>query len=68
MQTQKRIADITVRELKEIIKESIMELFDPDAGLQLSDEVRKNLHKSLKEKKLKQFISLRNFKRKYKVK
>ncbi len=47
----KRVSDMTVGELKTIIKDTIHEVIDPDYGLKLKPEVEKALNKSLKSKK-----------------
>ncbi|GMR03449.1 MAG: hypothetical protein BMS9Abin21_298 [Thermodesulfovibrionia bacterium] len=47
----KRVSDMTVGELKTIIKDTIHEVIDPDYGLELRPEVEKELTKSLKSKK-----------------
>ncbi len=47
----KRVSDMTVGELKTIIKDTIHEVIDPDYGLELKPEVEKALNKSLKSKK-----------------
>ena len=45
-----KVSELTVGELKEIIKESIYDLIDPDHGLQLKPDVEKELIKSLASK------------------
>ncbi len=47
----KRVSDMTVGELKTLIKDIIHEVIDPDYGLELKPEVEKALNKSLKSKK-----------------
>jgi hypothetical protein len=47
----KKVGDMTVRELKSLIKDSIYEVVDPDYGLELRPEVAASLKKSLKSKK-----------------
>ena len=47
----KRISDMTVKEFKSLIRDTITELIDPDYGLELRPEVEKALRKSLKSKK-----------------
>ena len=47
----KRVSDMTVGELKTLIKDTIHEVIDPDYGLELKPEVEKALNKSLKSKR-----------------
>lgn len=47
----KRVSDMTVGELKTLIKDTIHEVIDPDYGLELKLDVEKALSKSLKSKK-----------------
>ena len=47
----KKVGDITVRELKSLIRDSIYEVVDPDYGLELRPEAEASLKKSLKSKK-----------------
>ncbi|MBN2187345.1 MAG: hypothetical protein JW732_07875 [Dehalococcoidia bacterium] len=56
--TDKKVADITISELKELIREVILETIDPDYGLELRDEVVKALRESFKEKERRKGISL----------
>jgi ABC-type glutathione transport system ATPase component len=48
--SDKKVADITLGELKELIREVILETIDPDYGLELREEVVEALRESLKEK------------------
>ncbi|NJN92923.1 MAG: hypothetical protein HC875_01945 [Anaerolineales bacterium] len=50
--TYSNVADLTVDELKNLIREvvsqTILEIFgDPDEGLELQDEIKDRLHRSL---------------------
>jgi len=47
----KKISDMTVRELKKLIKDTVLEVIDPDYGLELRPEVEKELLESKKKKK-----------------
>lgn len=47
----KKVGDMTVKELKSLIRDSIHEVIDPDYGLELRPEVEASLKKSLKSKK-----------------
>jgi hypothetical protein len=46
----KKISDMTVRELKKLIKDTVLEVIDPDYGLELRPEVEKELLESKKKK------------------
>jgi len=56
--TDKKVADITISELRELIREVILETIDPDYGLELRDEVVEALRESFKEKESGRGISL----------
>lgn len=47
---KKKVSDITIGELKSLLKETIFELFDPDYRLELRAEIKESLKKSLKSK------------------
>ena len=47
----RKVGDMTVREFKSLIRDSIHEVIDPDYGLELRPEVAASLRKSLKSKK-----------------
>ena len=46
----KKISDMTVKELKKLIKDTVLEVIDPDYGLELRPEVEKELLESKKKK------------------
>jgi hypothetical protein len=46
----KKVSDMTVGELKELIKDTIYELVDPDYGLKLRTDVEESLKESMKQK------------------
>jgi hypothetical protein len=46
----RKITDITVGELKTLIRDTVLELLDPDYGLELRPEVEEELRESLKSK------------------
>ena len=46
----KKISDMTVKELKKLIKDTVLEVIDPDYGLELRPEVEKELLESMKRK------------------
>ena len=46
----KKAGDMTVRELKKLIKDTVLEVIDPDYGLELRPEVEKELLESMKLK------------------
>ncbi|MEK6635010.1 MAG: hypothetical protein AABY38_01525 [Planctomycetota bacterium] len=47
---EKKVGNMTVRELKKLIKDTVFEVMDPDYGLELRPEVEKELRESLKQK------------------
>ena len=46
----KKISDMTVKELKKLIKDTVLEVIDPDYGLELRPGVEKELLESMKRK------------------
>jgi len=46
----KKVRDLTVKELKSLIRDTIYELLDPDYGLELRSEVIEELKDSMKSK------------------
>lgn len=46
----KKVGDMTVRELKKLIKDTVLEVIDPDYGLELRPEVEEELRASMKGK------------------
>ena len=48
--SDKKISDMTVKELKKLIKQTVLEVIDPDYGLELRPEVEKELLESKKKK------------------
>ena len=49
-QENKKVGDMTVKELKELIKSVLYEIIDPDYGLELRPEIEEELKKSLESK------------------
>ncbi len=47
LKEDKKVSEMTVRELKDLIKETIYETVDPDYGLELRPEIEKDIHKSV---------------------
>ncbi len=47
----KKISDMTGKELKALIKDTVLELIDPDSGSELRPDVEEELNKSLKSTK-----------------
>ncbi len=47
---EKKIADMTGKEFKTLIRQTLYELFDPDEGLELRPEVEEELRQSLASK------------------
>lgn len=60
----KKVADITLRELKELIREVILETIDPDYLLELQDGVLKALRESFEQKNRGEGVSLEEVKNK----
>ena len=48
--TDKKVSNMTVKELKKLIKHTVLEVIDPDYGLELRPEVEKELMESMKRK------------------
>ncbi|BBO16517.1 conserved hypothetical protein [Candidatus Brocadia pituitae] len=46
----KKVGDMTVRELKKLIKDTVLEVIDPDYGLELRPGVEEELRGSIKAK------------------
>jgi len=46
----KRVSDMTVGELKALIRETLNELLDPDYGLELRPEIVEELKESIRQK------------------
>ena len=46
----RKVGDISVNELKDIIKETFFEIIDPDHDSEISPEVKKDLSESLRSK------------------
>ena len=47
---EKKISDMTGKELKELIKDTLLEIIDPDYGLELWPSVEKSLKESIDDK------------------
>lgn len=47
----KKISDMTGKELKTLIKDTVLELIDPDSGLELKPDVEEELNESMKSTK-----------------
>ena len=45
---EKKISDMTGKELKELIKDTVLELIDPDYKLELRPEVEEELNESMR--------------------
>jgi len=48
---EKKVGDMTVKELKSLIRDTLQELIDPDYGLDLRPGVEESLKRSIKSKK-----------------
>jgi len=56
--SDRKVADITLGELKELIRQVILETLDPDYGLELRSEVVQALQESFQEKERGEGIAL----------
>ena len=48
---ERKVSDMTVKELKSLIRDTLQELIDPDYGLELRPEVEESLRRSMKSRK-----------------
>jgi len=59
----KKVADMTVIELKKLIRDTLLELLDPDYGLELRPEVEEELRESIKQRERGEGIPLEEVKK-----
>ena len=59
----KKVGDMTTVELKNLIKDTLFEVIDPDYGLEVRTDVEKELLKSRKQRKSGQGLSLKDAKK-----
>ncbi|MFN3739511.1 MAG: hypothetical protein ACK4TF_02410 [Thermodesulfovibrionales bacterium] len=59
----KKVSDMTIGELKRLIREVIYELIDPDYGLELRPEIVEELKESMKQKERGEGIPLEEVKK-----
>jgi hypothetical protein len=59
----KKVGDMTTTELKNLIKDTLFEVIDPDHGLELRTEVEKELLQARKQRKSGQGLSLKETKK-----
>ena len=59
----KKITELTVSDLKTLIKDALSELIDPDYGLELRPEVEKELRESMKQKERGEGLPLQEVKK-----
>lgn len=59
----KKVSDMTVKELKALIKDTVQEVIDPDYGLELRPEVEESLRESMKQKERGEGVSLEEVKK-----
>lgn len=59
----KKVSDMTVKELKTLIKDTVQELIDPDYGLELRPEVEASLKESIKQKQRGEGVPLEEVKK-----
>lgn len=60
----KKVSDMTIGELKALIRDAINELIDPDYGLELRPEIEESLKESIKQKERGEGIPLEEVKKK----
>lgn len=60
----KKVSDMTAGELQELIRGTVLELIDPDYGLELRPDVEEELRESMKQKAEGKGITLDEVKRK----
>lgn len=59
----KKVGDMTIGELQDIIRKTLNEFLDPDYGLELRPEVEKDLEESLRQKERGEGIPLETVKK-----
>lgn len=59
----KKVSDMTVGELKAIIRDTLYELIDPDYGLELRLEIEEALRESIRQKERGEGIPLEEVKK-----
>jgi len=59
----KKVGEMTIGELQDIIRQTLYEFLDPDYGLELRHEVEKDLEESLKQKERGEGIPLEEVKK-----
>jgi len=59
----KKVGDMTIGELQDIIRKTLNEFLDPDYGLELRPEVEKDLEESMRQKERGEVIPLEEVKK-----
>ena len=59
----KKITELTVSDLKSLIRDVLSDLIDPDYGLELRQEVEKELRESMKQKERGEGLPLQEVKK-----
>jgi ABC-type glutathione transport system ATPase component len=59
----KKVGDMTIGELQDIIRQTLYEFLDPDYGLELRPEVEKDLEESMRQKERGEVIPLEKVKK-----
>jgi hypothetical protein len=49
-ETAKKVGDLTIQEFQSLIRETLLELVDPDHGMELRPEVEKELREGLNQR------------------
>ena len=60
---EKKVSDMTVGELQELIRKTIYEILDPDRGLELTLELEEELKESMRQKEKGEGIPLEEVKK-----
>lgn len=59
----KKVGDMTIGELQDIIRQTLYEFLDPDYGLDLRPQVEKDLEESMRQKERGEVIPLEEVKK-----
>jgi hypothetical protein len=60
---EKKVSDMTVGELQDLIRKTIHEMLDPDYGLELRPEIEEELKDSMRQKERGEGLSLEEAKK-----
>ena len=60
---EKKVGDMTIGELQDLIRKTILEMLDPDHGLELKPEIEEELKESMRQKERGEGLSLEEAKK-----